>query len=135
MILDLTKLDVWFVNTPLTKLVDGKYVYRDLPSYDETKGPILYRAHCENRGDGLNPCVWFSSYPIVGYTPCGVWIGQGIKRKKFVNLKAQRQWATLTKDEAFNHLKHRKRRQLEILSWKLDLCQNINHHLKTGALL
>lgn len=126
---DPNKLDVYFVAIAL-QFRDGSL--RPQPDYDAEAGPILYRAHCESHGEGLVPRVWLSSYPILRYTPQGVWIGRGIMKDKFVNLKADRKWAAVTKEEAMFHLECRKSRQLQILNWKLTMCEEINHYLKNG---
>lgn len=131
MTLDVTKLDVWYVAIP------GQHPngdWKPIPEYDAEKGPILYRAHVEYCGEGRDPRVWFSSYPIVRYTACGAWIGQGMQKDKFVNLRADRQWATVTKEQAMYHLTRRKSRQLQILNWKVQMCEEINQYLKTGAI-
>lgn len=129
MTLAVAKLETWFVRVPL-QFADGSF--RPMPEYDAEHGPVLYRAHAEYVGEGLTPRVWFSSYPILRYTPCGVWIGNGSEKDKFVNLRAHVKWGTLTKDEALHHLKRRKQRHALLLSWKLDQVEIINRYLTEG---
>jgi len=89
-----------------------------LPYY---KGrPILVRA-VAHRGE-LGDYIDFRAFPIVDYTPCGVWITFGYKNTKdrFVNLKAGKQYASPTMQEAVDQLKRRKAAEVRILEARLD---------------
>lgn len=53
-------------------------------------------------------------HAILRYTPCGAWIDR-FGGEKFVNLRAGKQWASVTETEAVDQLYHRKRTQVRIL--------------------
>lgn len=55
---------------------------------------------------------------ILSYTPCGVWVATW-EGKKFVNLRASKQWASVTEAEAIDQLYYRKRTQVRILESRL----------------
>lgn len=55
---------------------------------------------------------------ILRYTPCGAWIDTWAG-DRFVNLRAEKQWASATEDEAVAQLHHRKRAQVRILGARL----------------
>jgi hypothetical protein len=63
-----------------------------------------------------------SSFHIIKETKCGVWI-YVYDKKRFVNLKAKKQFACRTKEEAIMSFKARKKRQVEILSNKLAIAK------------
>lgn len=117
--IDINKLDIFPVGMRL---------------HDPEQFAVLYHAHVEFRGESYQPYAWFSCYPITRYTACGVWIAQGIKRDKFVNLRALRQWASVTKEEAFFHLKKRKERHLFILNHQAANIKAINQYLESGSI-
>lgn len=75
---------------------------------------VLWRAnstHCE----GMGTKIEFRAFPIVKYTPCGVVINNYSERRRFVNLRAGKQWASANMNEAVDQLRHRKRAQVRIL--------------------
>lgn len=53
-------------------------------------------------------------HAILRYTPAGAWIDT-YGGKRFVNLRASKQWASATEAEAIDQLYHRKRAQVRIL--------------------
>jgi len=57
---------------------------------------------------------------IVSTTKNGVWVMVGFNKKKFINLKAKKQYACLTKEEAYLSYQARKRRQIAILQANLE---------------
>lgn len=61
-------------------------------------------------------------YLILSYTPSGVWIEQ-FDGKKFVNLRAGKQWASVTEEEAIDQLYWRKCSQVRILESRLESAQ------------
>lgn len=75
--------------------------------------PRLLRAS----GNASGGCVVLTveRYPVIRYTACGVWVSE-YGRERFVNLRAGKQWASTTQDEAVAQLYHRKRAQVRILS-------------------
>lgn len=79
---------------------------------------ILYRAEDSTDGDG-NTRITIRGFLIVGYTRCGAQIVGYGRRPKFVNLRAVKQFASGTKEEALRQLWYRKHRQIQILSHRL----------------
>jgi hypothetical protein len=102
---EIEKLQVWHVD---------QFSFRDPEDW-----PVLYRAHDSARfNDELR--IWFSTYRIVRYTACGVWIARGAEGEKFVNLRADRKWACTTKTEAIYSLKRRRAKQVQLLMGRLE---------------
>jgi hypothetical protein len=64
-----------------------------------------------------NMCI--NVYPVMRATLCGVWIDIGIN-DKFVNLKARKQWASITEKEAIEQFIYRTKRYIEILEDRLE---------------
>jgi len=68
-------------------------------------------------------------YPIIKETPCGYWIQIGYGYKlKFVAFKnngnpTKKRWACLTKEEAMESFKARKRRQICLLEQQLSIAK------------
>ena len=82
--------------------------YYDIPRDWE----VLYRA--TSRGDR----ILFQEFTIIKYTACGVWFSNyGVE--KFVNLRATKQYASMTKQEAVAQLWHRKVRHIHIIRRQL----------------
>lgn len=81
----------------------------------------LFRA-CSKRNECGGSQLVFSAIPIIKYTPCGAVISYGHEwdKPRFVNLRAVKQWASATMDEAVEQLRHRKIRQIKILRSRLD---------------
>lgn len=103
-----------------------QYLYR----YNE----IHVSLGCDYWGDplpGHKVEIWLEEYPIVKRTPKGVWINlyshiypvplepSWTDGKKFVNLEARKKYACLTKEEALESFKARKRKQINILKGQL----------------
>lgn len=86
--------------------------------------PVLFRARSQRQEDGSTNIV-FEAIPIVSYTSCGVRIAhqnfgnRPQPKGRYVNLRATKQWASATMDEAVEQLRHRKRRQICILDARL----------------
>jgi hypothetical protein len=77
----------------------------------------LIRAESFTHSGGTR--IHFREYPILKYTACGAWVSDyGFER--FVNLRAVKQFASTTKGEALDQLKHRKRRQIQIIRHQLE---------------
>lgn len=70
-------------------------------------------------------------YPIQKRTACGAWIQLGYENKKFVNLKAHKQYASETPETAWICFLARKRRHLAILQSQLNSIKHLNEFLKT----
>lgn len=79
--------------------------------------PVLYRAF-SNTFEINGTLISYQDYPIIAYTPKGVWISD-FENERFINLKAVRQWASLTKEEAAQHLMYRKLAQIRIIENQL----------------
>lgn len=77
--------------------------------------PVLYRA-TYNYG-----YVHLDVFEIIRCTACGVWIRTPYEKaeQRFVNLKAGKQYASLSADAAIDQLYWRKRRQIVILEAQL----------------
>lgn len=84
-----------------------------------------------------DPHIELRWYQVLKRTPCGA----RIKRDeyyggptRFVNLKLRKQWACETVEEAVNMFRHRKLRQVEILSARLKSAESelelAEHHFK-----
>lgn len=69
--------------------------------------------------------VRIDKYAIIDYTPSGAWIAYGCERGKFVNLRATKQWACASEAEARDALRHRKRRQITILSGQIRTAERV----------
>lgn len=68
---------------------------------------------------------------IIKRTPCGAWIDR-YGHKKFVNLKAVKQYAYETQEAAWVSFKRRKARQLLILTGQAQYAKHLNEWLKTA---
>lgn len=84
--------------------------------------PCLLRASGSASGGYVTLLV--ERYAIVRYTSCGVWVDD-YGRERFVNLRAGKQWASATQDEAVAQLYLRKRAQVRILSGRLEDAQQV----------
>jgi len=78
-------------------------------------------------------------YRVVKETPCGAWIDGYYHsdwvitcKKRFVNLKSQKKFATVTKEEALKQFIYRKSKQVSILSGQLDLVKAALELAKNG---
>lgn len=83
--------------------------------------PHLLRAsgHCQSN------CpveIAIHCHVILSYTPSGAWIDR-YEGKKFVNLRAGKQWASMTEAEAIDQLYWRKCTQVRILESRLEEAQ------------
>ncbi len=67
---------------------------------------------------------------ILAYTACGVWVDRW-GDKKFVNLRAAKQWASTDEAEAIDQLYHRKRSQVRILTARLADAEGVLENLQT----
>ena len=63
-------------------------------------------------------------HKVLSYTPCGAWI-ETWGKKRFVNLRAGKQWASADEAEAIDQLWHRKRAQVRILSSRLAEAEQV----------
>lgn len=78
---------------------------------------LLRASACSGQGQVV---ISLERHRIEAYTRCGARISMGYGKTKFVNLRACKQWASTTQDEAIDQLYHRKRRQVLILEGRLD---------------
>ncbi len=81
--------------------------------------PVLFRAessYYESSGTQID----FNAYEIIAYTPCGVRINNYTNKGRFVNLRAVKQWASPTMQEAVDQLRYRKVAQVRHLHRALD---------------
>ena len=69
---------------------------------------------------GRHLTLYLSKFKILKRTPCGAWIDFGYHEKKFVNLKATKQYACETPEKALKSFIFRKKRQIKILSTQLN---------------
>ena len=107
----------------MTEIVNKVYRYdarQYAPPLNEFEVPM---------GEGTL-AVELSSFPVIGTTPCGVWIEHPTKYtwdandnmkigKRFINLRAKKQFACVTIEEAQASFLARKERQALILSSQL----------------
>jgi hypothetical protein len=70
----------------------------------------------------------FCEYPILKQTRTGAWIDWG-HRKKFVKLKAQKQYASLTKEKAVECYKKRLMRRIVILKSQLSEAERMRNSI------
>jgi hypothetical protein len=98
---------------------------------------VLYRAEASDTGwCGVSVTLW--AYRVTRYTPCGAWIDRNpfISQShaepnlKFVNLRAGKQWASASKDEALYGLMRRRARQVTILLARLRSAERELAYLK-----
>ena len=88
----------------------------------------LYSAGVDETGESCGPgrvALVTRRYPISSYTAQGAWIDM-YGEKKFVNLRAVKQYANAHEHEAKEAFKARKERQIRILENQL---RNIKHAL------
>ena len=75
-------------------------------------------------------------YRVVKETPCGAWIDESdwviTRKNRFVNLKSQKKFATVTKEEALKQFIYRKSKQVSILSGQLELVKAALELAKNG---
>lgn len=124
--------DVFFLAEIARADPEYKIEYYDVPRYDEqgryqgnTEGwPVLLRASGGFCQYGARIEMSIHRHPILSYTPSGVWIGTW-GDKKFVNLRAMRQWASADEAEAIDQLWHRKRKQVQILASRLAEAEEV----------
>ena len=89
----------------------------------------LLRASAQCYGDQVR--ISLERHRIEAYTACGARISMGGGKTKFVNLRAGKQWASTTQDEAIDQLYHRKRRQVLILEGRLTDAQQAVKAMET----
>lgn len=89
---------------------------------------ICYSAGVNEYGDPLpyrgRRDIGYSKFPIIKRTPCGAWIDLGLGEKKFVNLKATKQYACLTRKLALKSFLARQQRAITIMSNRIADCQD-----------
>ena len=123
------------LNPEPARAADSDFVikYYDVPRYDEqgrfqgdiSDWPVLLRASGNYRPYGAGIEISVARHPILRYTPSGVWIYTW-GGKKFVNLRAGKQWASATEVEAIDQLWHRKRTQVRILESRLTEAKEVH---------
>jgi hypothetical protein len=85
-----------------------EWLYR----YNDTAVSETVDAEMEVYATGVMLSLW--QYPVLSRTPKGVWIDTGCNERRWVNLNSKKQFASATKEEALDHFKARKARQLHI---------------------
>lgn len=87
--------------------------------YTPPDWPVLYRASGGWASYGPRIEISIHQHPVISYTAQGCWIHtwQG---KKFVNLRAEKQWASDSEAEAIRQLYFRKRKQIQYLQRNLS---------------
>jgi hypothetical protein len=99
---------------------------------------VLYRAETRSYYEDGTVRVLFCAYRVARYTPCGAWVDldhfgdhqPDRQRLKFVNLRAGKQWASATRDEALYGLMRRRQRQVRILTAQLASAERELDYLK-----
>lgn len=89
---------------------------------DHFGAPLLLRA--SGRASEGQTEIVMERHVVLSYTPCGAWIDTW-DGKRFVNLRAGKQWASTTEAEAIDQLYYRKRTQVRILSARLDEAREV----------
>jgi len=109
--------------TPLRERIDTFNLSGFADTFDH---PVLFRAtgHATHYDRITEVGFYYEAYTILSYTACGVWIStepdyMPAPAKRFVNLRAGKQWASATREEAMQQLLFRKRRHVQILSSQL----------------
>ena len=97
-------------------MTDQKYAYRFMemqfaPPLDEWDNPV---------GQGRVE-LHLERYPIIKFTPKGVWINN-CGRKRWINLHAHKRFACLTIEDALESYKQRKLAQKRILLAQFHKC-------------
>jgi hypothetical protein len=64
--------------------------------------------------------VFLHEFDVVRETPCGAWIQHSYGKKRFINLRCVKQWASKTPEEAKKNFLARKKRQISILEHQLQ---------------
>lgn len=86
----------------------------------------LYRAEAQPKGDecwdGVSVEIYMREIPVIKYTACGVWVSEW-GRERFVNLRGSKQYASTTHTEAKRNLYYRKRRQIQIITYQLQVAE------------
>lgn len=83
----------------------------------------------DNPYPGYKLELFLSEYDVVKRTPKGVWIGteclsgQKPRLEKFILLTAYKKWGCLTKEEALESFKARKKKQIKMLNAQLAQAQ------------
>lgn len=90
-----------------------------------TEESILYRVVI------LYDRIHTETYHILSQTECGAWICI-FGGKKFVNLKARKQWASVTEQKALDCFIARKNRHLNILRGQIKTIETGLRLIKTG---
>ena len=95
--------------------------------------PHLYRAEAHPCGDeywdGYSVEICIRQLTVVKYTAAGVWISDyGCER--FINLRASKQYASVTEREAKLNLYFRKLRQLQIVQYQKQVAEIAVDQLK-----
>jgi len=120
------------VQSDVKPIAELQVYHVDAQLDDDHTWPVLYRAHSrvEFADYYVSASVWFAAYRILDYTPCGVWISQGVQKRKFVNLKAVKQWAYLTKEEALHSLNRRKQMHVRHLTHELAAAEALADYVQ-----
>lgn len=115
----------YFDGGPAYRFGFGRYAVRD---NDLPHPAHLLRASGQADTQGFVQ-ISIERHLILSYTPSGAWIDTW-KGKKFVNLRANKQWASADEAEAIDQLYHRKRSQVRILEARLDSAKTVKANLE-----
>ena len=97
---------------------------------EEVKEPYLIRVYGFN-GDGealmcFSYDTWDTrKFPVLKWTYSGAWIEDHHGRRRFVNLKAKKQFASLNLEEAIIQWQYRADKRIDILSRDLEYLKNM----------
>lgn len=89
-----------------------------------------YRCHDWTADDGI-PRFTIYRYRVLKETRCGVWLGVG-GRKRFVLNDARKRFAYPTVSEAWESLHARRRRELSILTHRVEYVRKVLDDMKAG---
>lgn len=93
--------------TPVWFRVTEAWYAAPVDEFERSVGPSRLELHVDE-------------YPVLKETPKGVWLSLGLGDSRFVRHSARKQFASPTKELAFESFVARKRRQVSILSARLN---------------
>lgn len=124
--MDLKPGDVFASTFSLPPEKEFQVRHYDVPRYDQEvfqrtpEGwPVLHRASGGWAQYGPRIEISIHRHPVISYTACGCWISTW-EGKKFVNLRAEKQWASGSEAEAIRQLYFRKRKHIQHLQRNLS---------------
>lgn len=119
-------LDFMAEPAPVEEVKIGRYAGGQIHVIDGWDGPAfkacLVRA--SGRASAGQVEIVIEHHAVIRYTPCGAWIDTW-EGDKFVNLRAEKQWASATEAEAIDQLYYRKHKQVRILEARLEEAREV----------